>query len=166
MSLLAWPLLLLVLAILLLIAEVFLPSGGTIGLLALGCLAVSLWQAFQVSNRVGLAFLAADFALLPTSLAVGMYLWPKTPFAKRVFLKAPNPDEIGGSHERTSLERLVGQYGRALTPLRPSGSVECDGRRHDAIAESGFIAAGAAVVLIRVRAGQVVVRPTGDELPG
>ena len=38
MSTLAWPLLLLAFGLILLIAEVFIPSGGLIGLLALCCL--------------------------------------------------------------------------------------------------------------------------------
>ncbi|MGE5756644.1 MAG: serine protease, partial [Planctomycetaceae bacterium] len=65
MSTLAWPLLLLAFGLILLLAEVFIPSGGMIGLLALSCLVLGLWQAFRQSLDLGLKFLLADFLLMP-----------------------------------------------------------------------------------------------------
>jgi len=43
----------LALGLILLIAEVFVPSGGLIGLLAVCCVCVSLWQAFHQSYDLG-----------------------------------------------------------------------------------------------------------------
>jgi membrane-bound ClpP family serine protease len=158
MNALAWPLLLLACGLILLIAEVFIPSGGLIGLLAVGCLVLSLWRAFEQSFDLGLKFLLADCVLLPLAFATGVYLWPKTPLAKRVFLRPPAPDEIEGSHSGQRLDHLVGQLGRALTPLRPSGLVDFDGRRLDGLSEEGLIPSGALVRAVRVRGGQLVVR--------
>src|SRR5437899_9905932 len=98
MSTLAWPLLLLAFGLLLLVAEVFIPSGGLIGLLAVSCLVLSLWKAFQQSTDLGLTFLLADSLLLPLAMALAVYLWPRTPLAKRVFLRPPDPEEIEVSH--------------------------------------------------------------------
>jgi membrane-bound ClpP family serine protease len=158
MSTLVWPLLLLAFALALLVAEVFVPSGGLIGLLGLSCLVVSLWQAFRHSSGLGLALLAADFVLLPIALSLALYLWPKTPLAKRVFLKPPGPEEIEASDPSQRLDHLIGQFGRALTPLRPSGVVDFEGRRLDGLSEAGLIPAGALVKAVRVRSGQVIVR--------
>jgi membrane-bound ClpP family serine protease len=158
MSTLAWPLLLLTFALILLIGEVFVPSGGAIGLLALSCLALSLWQAFRQSTEMGLSFLAADFVLLPLVFSVAIYLWPKTPLAKRVFLKPPSPEEIEISHSPHRLDHLVGQIGRALTTLRPSGLVDFDGRKLDGMSEGGLIDPGTLVQAVGVRSGQIVVR--------
>lgn len=165
MSTLAWPLLLLAFGLILLIAEVFIPSGGLIGFLALSCLGLSLWQAFRQSTDLGLKFLAADFLLLPVFLSLAVYLWPKTPLAKRVFLQPPQPEEIEVAHASQRLDRLVGQFGRALTPLRPSGVVEFDGRRLDGLSEDGLIPAGALILAVRVRAGQLVVRSAAGSVP-
>ncbi len=165
MSTLAWPLLLLAFGLILLIAEVFIPSGGLIGFLALCCFGVSLWQAFRQATALGLMFLAADFVLLPVFLSLAVYLWPKTPLAKRVFLSPPDPDEIEVAHSSQRLDHLVGQFGRALTPLRPSGLVDFDGRRLDGLAEDGLIPPGALIQAVRVRGGQLVVRPAADPVP-
>jgi membrane-bound ClpP family serine protease len=158
MSTLAWPLLFLALGLILLIAEVFIPSGGMIGILAVCCVVLSLWQAFRQSFDLGLKFLVADFLLLPLALALGMYLWPKTPLAKRVFLRRPDPEEFEVSHSIQRLDHLVGQFGRALTTLRPSGMVDFDGRRLDAVSEDGLIDSGTLIQAVRVRSGQLVVR--------
>jgi membrane-bound ClpP family serine protease len=164
MSTLAWPLLLLAFGFLLLIAEVFIPSGGLIGVLALCCLGLSLWRAFQVSTNVGMMFLLADGVLLPVTMALAIHLWPRTPLARRVFLARPTPEEIEVSHPIRRLDHLVGQFGRALTPLRPSGLVDFDGRRLDGLSEEGLIPPGALIRAVRVRGGQLVVRTASPPL--
>jgi len=167
MSTLAWPLLLLAFGFLLLILEVFIPSGGLIGLLALSCLGLSLWKAFAQSSSLGLTFLLADFLLMPLAVVIAFYLWPKTPLGRRAFLKPPAPEDIEPSHSGLRLDHLVGQLGRALTPLRPSGMVDFDGRRLDGLSEQGLIPTGALVRAVRVRGVQLIVRvaddPTLDE---
>ena len=95
-------------------------------------------RRFSQSTDLGLKFLLADFVLLPLALR----RWRstsgrKTPLAKRVFLKPPDPEEIEVSHSSQRLDHLVGQFGRALTPLRPSGLVDFDGRRLDGLSEEG-----------------------------
>ena len=162
MSTLAWPLLLMAFGLLLLIAEVFIPSGGSIGLLALCCLGLSLWRAFEQSTDLGLKFLLADGVLLPLAMALAIHLWPRTPLARRVFLARPTPEEIEVSHSGQRLDHLIGQHGRALSPLRPSGSVDFDGRRLDGLSEEGLIPSGALIVAVRVRSGQLVVRAAPD----
>ena len=162
MSTLAWPLLLLAFALILLVAEIFIPSGGMIGLLALSCLVLSLWQAFRQSFELGLKFLLADFLLMPMAFALAVHLWPKTPLGKRVLLARPSPEEIEVSHSSERLDHLIGQLGRALTPLRPSGLVDFDGRRFDGLSEEGLIPSGALVRAVRVRGGQLIVRTAPD----
>jgi membrane-bound serine protease (ClpP class) len=162
MSTLALPLLLLAIGLFLLVAEVFVPSGGLIGFLAVCCLGMSLWRAFQVSFDLGVKFLLADCVLLPLAIGLAIHLWPRMPLAKRVFLSRPLPEEIDISHSSQRLDHLVGQLGRALTPLRPSGLVDFDGRRLDGLSEEGLIPAGALILAVRVRSGQLVVRPAPD----
>jgi len=164
MSYLAWPLLLLALGLILLVSEAFLPSGGLIGLLAIGCLGVSLYQAFSVPEApyLGWKFLIADLVLIPAAMVFAIQLWPKTPLARRIFLPPPAPEDVEVSHSRARLDHLLGEFGRALTPLRPSGLVDFDGRRLDALSEEGLIPAGALIRAVRVQSGVLVVRQAED----
>ena len=156
------PIALLSLGLVLLIAEVFIPSGGLIGILAVGLLIVSAWQAFRISEARGLQFLLALLVLIPLTLMLALYLWPRTPVARSAFLKAPTSDDVAPERLGAPLEPLVGQYGRALTPLRPSGMVDFDGRRLDGMSEQGLIAAGSLVRAVGIRGSRLVVREADD----
>jgi membrane-bound ClpP family serine protease len=158
-----WPILCMAIGLILLLAEVFIPSGGLIGLLAIGLVLVSLGLAFAQSTMLGLKFLAALGVLLPLTLVLAINLWPRTPMAKWIFLKPPEPTDVGPEDDDgPRLDHLVGQYGRTLTPLRPSGLVDFEGRRVDGLAEEGMIPAGAIVRAVQVKAGQMVVRLAPD----
>ncbi len=161
---LIWPILCVSIGLLLLLAEAFIPSGGLIGLLAMGLIGIGLWLAFLQSMDVGLKFVAALVFLLPAVLMLALYLWPRTPLAKRMFLKPPTPDVDDETvAEHNHLHHLVGQLGRALTTLRPSGMVDFEGKRIDAISEEGLVKAGSLVEAVQVRAGQVVVRQASNQ---
>lgn len=157
-----WPALCLAVGLILLFAEVFVPSGGLIGLLASGFLIVSLWQAFAASTALGLKFLFALCGLLPLTLALAFYLWPRTPMGKWLFLKPPDPEDLEPEARAHPLDHLIGQFGRALTPLRPSGMVDFDGRRIDGLAEEGLIPSGALVRAVQIRSGRLIVRSAND----
>lgn len=53
----------------------------------------------------------------------------------------------------------VGDVGRALSPLGPSGAVELAGVRHDARSDGRFVPAGAEVEVVRADPTGFVVRP-------
>ena len=52
----------------------------------------------------------------------------------------------------------VGRRGIALSPLRPSGTAEIDGRRLSVVAEGEFIPARSAVSIVAVDGPRIVVR--------
>lgn len=85
----------------------------------------------------------------------GMYQW----WGKASGLRADADEEQGvalpGLAEAQS---LVGRFGKTITPLRPSGAVSFDGRRHDAVSEGPMLDAGTFVKCVAVRAGAAVVR--------
>ncbi len=109
-----------------------------------------------------MGFLLSVAVLLPMVLALAVHLWPRTPMGKLLILKPPDLDEIEPA--TAPLEHLLGQFGRTLTPLRPSGMVDFDGRRLDALSEEGLIPAGALVRAVQVRGHQLVVRTVSTQL--
>lgn len=154
---LIWPSFCLVIGLLLLLAEVFIPSGGLIGFLALGFLAVSLYLAFT-TTAYGMAFVLVSGLLIPLTIMLAIYLWPRTPGAKHLFLPPPEPEDVMPDAHALLLERLVGQFGRVLTPLRPSGLVDFEGRRYEGLSEEGLIPTGTLVRAVQVRGGRLIVR--------
>jgi len=158
MSVAFWPILFLVIGLMLLFAEAFIPSGGFIGFAALACVGLSLWHGFQQSTSLGLTFLLVDLVVVPLTIVAAFWLWTKSPLSRMLLLSPPSEDEIDVSHSDHQLDEVVGSTGRALTPLRPSGHVEIEGRRYDGLAEGGLIPAGSLVRVVQARSGQVIVQ--------
>jgi len=160
-NLYVWPSLLLIAALLLVFLEVFVPSAGVIQLLALGLLGASLWSAFAVSTMTGFVFLTISLALLPIVLLFAASLWPHTWVARYFMLMPPETDERPGHSDDSpfaDLQLLVGQVGRALTDLRPCGTVEIHGNPVDAMTDEGYLPAGIPVRAIGIKQAQLLVR--------
>ena len=119
MSVLFWPILFLVIGLMLLFAEAFIPSGGFIGVTALVCVGLSLWHGFQQSPRLGMIFLVVDLAVVPMTALLAFWLWAKSPLSRKFLLTPPSADEIEVSHADHHLDEIVGSVGHALTPLTP-----------------------------------------------
>ncbi len=161
---LAWSVLLLLLGLTLVVLEVFVPSGGILGLLSIGALISSITLAFYHRGlEVGLIFLTVSAVLVPSALALAFRYWPNTPMGRRLLLDVPKEEEVlPDSPERRSLRQLVGKVGVAKTVMLPSGAIVVGGRTIDAISEGMPIEAGQRVQVIEVHGHRVVVRPTAE----
>lgn len=165
-----WAILLLVAALLLVICEVILPTGGALGFLAVCAIIAAVFLAFQSQGVLGATLtLAAGLVLTLLVLGFGLYLYPNTPLGRMMIPQPPeNPDELRPDQPR--LKSLVGQRGRTRGPMRPSGPVRIDKQTFDAVAEGVAIEADAPVRVVAVRMNRLVVRPEAEEslppLPG
>ena len=86
---------------LLLMAEVFFPSGGLIGLLA-GCSFISaIYFAYSYGGLAGgLGFAAAEVILAPIAIYAGLQILPHTPMGK--VLVGPSSNGRGSGAERST----------------------------------------------------------------
>lgn len=151
--------LLIVLGLLLMGAELLLPSHGVMFVLGVGALVVALAMIFAVSTNQGLVTLIALFILIPLIGPLVLHYWPRTPMGRRLVLEAEDEDNtVANMPVNLELEQLRGRYGRTLSALRPAGVTEFDGRRVDTMSEGPMIEPGAWVRCIDVKAGRVIVR--------
>jgi membrane-bound ClpP family serine protease len=146
---------------LLLVADLFIPTGGVLTLLSLGSIIVGVVVTFSSGGLfVGLATTIGVFIALPLFASVLLRYWPRTPMGRRFFLTTPPEDAtVAALPVNQELEQLKGRIGRSLSALRPAGMVDFDGRRIDTITEGMMVEPGQLVRCIDVRAGKVVVRP-------
>jgi membrane-bound ClpP family serine protease len=144
---------------LLLAAELFFFSGGVLSVLSIGCFAVGIWLTFA-DPLTGLCTLVGVFVALPLGLTLLWHLLPRTAIGRQFFLTgSPEDATVAAFPANQELERLKGRIGRALSPLRPAGTVDFDGARVDTVTEGMMVEPGQWVRCIDVRAGRVVVRP-------
>jgi membrane-bound ClpP family serine protease len=73
-----------------------------------------------------------------------------------MFLEPPKSDD---EEPASPYEELVGAVGKALTPLRPSGSAEIRGKRTDVVADGGvMILEGEKIVVVSASGNRIAVR--------
>ncbi len=167
MSTLDWPLVSVTIGLVLLAAELALPTAGLLFVPAVALLALGLYQAFSDSTALGWRFLAAEAVLVPSTVAGSIFGLSRTLLhPRRAGLSPPGEVDYGVAHAGPGLDELVDRPGRALTPLRPSGKVDFGGRRLEAVAEAGLIEPGSAVRAVGVRSGRVVVRDASGDSAG
>jgi membrane-bound serine protease (ClpP class) len=151
---------LIVLAFVLLVLELFIPTGGILFVLSIAGIGFGVALIFKYDTTAGLIALLGVGVALPVVGSLLLYLWPRTGIGKRFFLTTPSEsDTLAALPLNQELEQLKGRFGRTISTLRPAGVVDFDGRRVDTVTEGMMVEPGQWVRCVDVRAGRVVVRP-------
>lgn len=149
----------------LIIAEVFIPSGGVILTLCVMCFAFGVYfakLAWYASHPVIFwTFLGSLGVLIPAFVAGVFTIMPRTKIGKKILLEAPDPEEVTPYlNEQRRLEQLIGQFGKATTNLNPGGMIQVQGERFHGFSSEGMIVPrGDDVRVVAVRGNRIVVRP-------
>jgi len=154
-----WSLGLLLLGLVLLVAEFFIPSAGVIAVAAILSLGASLTLAFMYDIRLGLFVMIAEGISVPAVLYGAVRYWPETLIGRLILIRLPESDEEILPESHFSMKELVGEYGSAKTKMLPGGAIEVNGKVYDAISEGMPIEAGETIKVVAVRTQHLVVRP-------
>jgi membrane-bound ClpP family serine protease len=159
MSTIYYPLWILLLAVILFVLEIFIPSGGILGVLSALAFIAAVVAAFVTGGlKLGTTFMACTAILIPALTYLLIKLWPKTPFGQRILIELPDPSSVLPDRQRQR-QQLIGQRGVAVSPLLPAGAIRIQGRTLDAISDGMSIDKGTAIEVIAVRNNAIVVRP-------
>lgn len=142
----------------LIVAEVFVPSGGLITLCAIGCLSGGVAIFFSRSTAAGWTGVAIAVVMIPSVLVGAYKIFPKTRFGKRVLLMPSQRQQGDAIPDMAELKELLGAAGTVITPMRPVGMCDFSGRRLECVAESGYVEKGSRVKVIKVESTQLTVR--------
>lgn len=164
---LLYAILLLVAFYLLLTAEFFLPTGGFLGVAAMAALIAAVVVGFGYSTTAGFTILGIALITTPLMILGLLQLWPHTPIGRRMLNRRPGETAERAPRKTTSggvpLDQLIGKLGIAKTDLLPSGMIVVNGDRMDAVSIGMPIDAGSKIVVTRIEAGKVQVRPATDD---
>jgi len=154
---------LLTLGMIFIVAEVFLPTGGLIGICATGCILGSIWYAWMAwaeeSPAIWWSYLGFLVVLIPSTIAGTFYLLPRTPFGKVIFNQGPTLEEVTPfEKEKKELNALIGLRGKTLTLHNPGGMVIVAGHRHHSESEGVIIDPNTQVEVIGVSGNRIQVR--------
>lgn len=153
----------------LIIAEVFLPSGGLIAIFtacvfvaAITCAAFAWWRY----PLIFWAFVGGILLAIPATIVTAFQILPMTVMGRRVMLQPPETADVTPFQEQLArLEKLVGRLGKTIYPLNPGGMVLVENQRFECVSESGLmLPAGATIKITGLRGTRLVVRTaTQDE---
>lgn len=140
-------------------AELVIPAFGGLFAVGLGGLIIGMVLIFRYDATQGLVTLIALFVVVPLAGMVLLHYWPRLRMNERMMLGRPDDDAtVAEMPANLELEQLRGRYGRTLSPLRPAGVTDFDGRRVDTLSDGPLIEAGRWVRCVDVRGGRVLVR--------
>ncbi len=139
----------------LIIAEVFIPSMGLLGLAAALCIIGSIGTAFYQDSATGIKMLVASAVLVPLVMTFGIKLFPSTPMGKKLLVKGYSFED-GTAVDRRD-EGLEGKNGIVEAALRPAGIARIEDRRVDVVSRGEMIERGEAVIVVEVSGNRVIV---------
>ena len=146
----------------LLTLELFIPSGGLLGVAAAAALIAAIVIGFMHSLETGATILVGAAVFVPIVISIGLRIWPSTPIGRRMLTLNPEADARREAELRAEREAIIGKKGFARSNLLPSGLIEIDGIRMDAISLGMAIDAGQVVEIVSVSAGKIHVRAIGS----
>jgi len=141
------------------IAEIILPSGGILSIVALCVFGYSLFVVFsEITTAVGFVFVAADLILIPVLVIIGLKLLARSPVTLRKTLSR----EEGVSSQPSELDSYIDMQGTAVTDLRPAGKAVINGKRVDVVTRGEYYEKDAAIIVVAVTGNQIIVRKKND----
>ena len=142
----------------LIIAEVFIPSGGLISICAMACLIGGISIFFRHSLTAGWIGIIVAVVMIPSVVLAAYKMFPKSKFGKAVTLTPPEREPGDAIPDTAELQKLLGASGIVVTPLRPVGMCNFSGERVECVAESGYVEKDKTVEVIHVEGTQLTVR--------
>ncbi len=158
---LIWSVLLLALGLAIIVIELFVPSGGVLGVAAAAALFGAIFMALRHENStLGATVAVAEVVGISAAIVLGIKWWPNTAIGRRIVPNLPTEEEIMPDGQQVQmLKDLVGKIGIAKSLMLPSGAVSIEGRTFNALSEGLAIEAGSTVRVIEVRGNRVIVQP-------
>jgi len=170
----SWEIIVFVIGVILIILEIFvIPGFGVAGISGILCVILGLTTSL-IDNvnfnfegvampQLGSALFTVMLGLLLAFAAIIYLTWKigTKGIFRKLALEATQETASGFVGVPTEQIILVGKSGITTTDLRPSGKVDIEGKRYDAIADGGlFISKQTAVKIISYKSGQIYVIPT------
>lgn len=157
-----WEILLFVIGIVLLILEIFvIPGFGIFGILGIVCIVTGLAMSLILNDFFDLSVSGSEkitqsFLIVLVSLVISIFISVffggnllKSKAFKRISLNDEQNSSEGYQIHKPEIS-LIGKKGKSITDLRPSGKVEIDGERFEALSIDGFIENGTEVVVTKI----------------
>jgi membrane-bound ClpP family serine protease len=149
------PVILQLAGVIIIIAEIFLPSGGLLSLVAAGLFGYSLFIVFHdISTMAGTYFVLADLFIIPIMVVVGLKILARSPATLQNTLSSAS----GVISQSPEQKNFIGGVGRSITDLHPGGTAIISDQRVDVVSRGEYIEKDQDIIVIEVTGNQIIVR--------
>lgn len=140
----------------LLIVEAIVPGFGLPGISGLILVFTGIIMAVE---SLGVAAISISIAIIVTTIITILLikLGFKSKILDNIILKSDVTNNED-NEKKISKEELLGSIGKSVSILRPTGFIEIEGQRYDALSEEGFIQEGSKVVVSKIEGNKIFVR--------
>jgi len=146
-----------VIGLLLLLAEIFfIPGFGLAGIGGIAAILTSIFLTFGNIVQATYSILIALGVSIIGLLLLIKYI-PSTRTWRKFVLSTEQKKELGYTVGTKDLTRLNGKEGIAITPLRPSGIVEVNGKKLNALTQGEYVDSNTRIKIISVEGNKIVV---------
>ena len=137
------------------VLEFYLPGAimATIGAIML-IASVLLFAAASDSIFVDLLYLFAVLVIVGLVINYILKIIPKSSSRYNIYLKGDQEGYYASQFDKTA----IGKVGVVVTDLKPGGYISVDGKKQQAISQSGYISAGEEVLVIDGREESLIVK--------
>ena len=146
-----------VIGLLLLLAEIFfIPGFGLAGIGGIAAVLTSIFLTFGNIAQATYSILIALGVSIIGLLLLIKYI-PSTRTWRKFVLSTEQKKELGYTVGTKDLKLLNGKEGIAITPLRPSGIVEVNGKKLNALTRGEYVDSNTKIKIISVEGNKIVV---------
>ena len=145
-----------IIGIVLIVLEFFL-AGGIAG--ALGAVAVVVSIILAGGNPMYMAYsVLIAIAVAVSGMVIIMRFFGKKLHLLNKVILMDSTDTESGYVSNVNRVELLGKKAIAITPLRPSGTIDMEGERIDVVSQGSYIDRGKHVIIVKVEGSRIVVR--------
>ncbi|MBA3063097.1 MAG: nodulation protein NfeD [Atribacteria sp.] len=146
-----------VIGLLLLLAEIFfIPGFGLAGISGIATILASIFLTFgNIIQATYSILIALGISVIGFFLLI-KYI-PSTRTWRKFVLSTEQKKELGYTVGTKDLKRLIGGKGISITPLRPSGIVEVNGKKLDALTRGEYVDSNTKIKVISIEGNKIVV---------
>ena len=154
-------LLLMLVGVVLLVIEMYVPGFGVPGISGIAALAIG-FVLLKPTMAQGLALFAILAAILCVALSICLFSASRGRLSKSklVLHDVAVPEDAA---ENNDLNYFIGREGLAHTALRPAGIGEFDGVKLNVVSDGEFIAQGKPIRVLSVSGNRIVVGEIADK---
>ena len=150
----------LVIGLLLLVLEIFIPGFGIAGGAGIAMLILGIFLTARTPTEAFLMFVVLVL-LVAVLMMVILRSARKGQIARKIILKQSSSRDMGYRSAK-DLSHLIGKTGVAVTSLRPAGTGQFGDSRLDVVTEGSFIDKGTRIQITQVQGNRIVVVPLAE----